>query len=163
MKGLRSVALVLGLAAALAAPALSGQRGGGGRRGGGGGQADSMKALLDRLGFTEQELAAVQKSMEAKSKARQTLEDELGKLREVAGNDKSTDQQLRGAIDSYTEALARYRETVRTEDRSLSGRLSVRSRARCLAAGALDNGLGMGGGGRGGGGGRRGGGGGRRP
>ncbi len=172
MRRLRWVALVValvGVAALSAASVLYGQGGGGGGGGvapprGGTGMMDPerMKAMMDRLGLNEKEQGAAQKSIEAKLKARQALQDELDKLREVASGDTATEQQLTQAIAQYTKAMVKYRETVQAEDRTLSGQLSVKGRARCLGEGVLENELGMrmgrrssgGGGGGGGGGGR---------
>ena len=65
---------------------------------------------------------------------------------------------------AYQKALAKYHGEVAAQDKALEAKLSVRSQARCLSVGILDNGMGMGGMRlrRGAGGGRRGGDGGRR-
>ena len=157
------VALVAVLIAAVAGTVLYGQGGGAAGRGTGAGtgagsrELDRMKLTLELLGLSTQELAAAQKSGEAKMKARQALQEELGKLRQVADDSRATDQELTRAVGAYTKAMGRYRATVQSEDGALGKKLSARSRARCLAAGALDNGLGggsrtSGGRGRGGGG-----------
>jgi len=152
MRRLRWVALVValvGVAALSAASVLYGQGGGGRGEGtaprGGMGMMDPerMQAMMERLGLNEKEQAAAQKSIEAKLKARQALQDELDKLREVASGDKATEEQLTQAIAQYTKAMVKYREAVQAEDRTLSGQLSVRGRARCLGEGVLENELGM--------------------
>ena len=170
MGRLRWVTLVVALVAAaalFAAPVLYGQGGGGGggtrgagvTPGGGMGMMDPerMQAMAERIGLNEKEQAAVQKSIEAKFKARQALQTELDKLREVAFGGQSAEQQLTQAVAQYTKAMAKYRQALQAEDTALSGQLSLRSRSRCLTEGVLENELGMrmgrrtGGGGGGGG------------
>jgi uncharacterized membrane protein YgcG len=124
---------------------------------------DRTAMSLELLGLNKQEVAAAVKCGEAKSKARQALEEERGKLRLMADDPRATDPQLTQAVAAYLKAMGTYRTVVQTQDSGLTKKLSVKSRALCLASGTLDNGLGFGGGGRrggGGGGGGRGGGGG---
>lgn len=165
MKWSSGIASAAALAAVLAASVLYAQVGGGGGAGMGArtGAMDParIRTMLERAGLNEKEQAAAQKSMEAKSKARQALQDEMDKLRLVAENSSATEQQSSQAAASYEKAMAKYREVVQTEDRTLSRELSGKSRARCLAAGIIDNGLGYSGRTRTGAGGMRGGGGGR--
>ena len=171
MKWSSGIASAAALAAVLAASVLYAQVGGGGGAGMGArtGAMDParIRTMLERAGLNEKEQAAAQKSMEAKSKARQALQDEMDKLRLVTENSSATEEQSSQAAASYEKAMAKYREVVQTEDRTLSRELSGKGRARCLAAGIIDNGLGYSGrtrtgaGGAGGAGGMRGGGGGR--
>ena len=106
-------------------------------------------AMVARLNLTEAEQAAAVKAVLAKAKARQALQDELAKLRTVANDDQATDEQITKQLDAVTAARRAYRTVARDEDQTLTAALSVRGRARCLAAGILDNGLTMMGGGRG--------------
>jgi hypothetical protein len=110
--------------------------------GGGAFDRDRTQGTLELLGLSKQELAAALKSAELKWKARQALEAERGKLRLLADDRQATDKQLSQAIAAYTKAMAAHRATVQSEDSALVKQLSVRSRAHCLAAGVLDNGLG---------------------
>jgi hypothetical protein len=170
MRKLGWVVLVLVLIAVVAGTVLYAQAAGGegGRRGAGGPgmERQRMALALQGLGLNEKETEAAEKAMAAKLEARTALQDDLGKLRLVADNPSSTDQQINQAIDAYDKAMARYRTTVQAQDSALAKQLSPRSHAKALAAGLLDNGLGGGrvrtGGGRMGGGGGRGGGGGMR-
>jgi len=143
MKRLWWLMLVVVLVAAVAMSVVYGQ--GGGRGGPGAAGEDRTAAMMARLGLNEKEQAAVAATMLAKSAARQALQEELGKLREAAYDEKAKDEQLTQAVDRYTKAVAKYREKVQSEDRSLTGKLSAKGRARCLAEGVLDNGLGGGG------------------
>ena len=165
------VALVVALIAVVTGSVLYGQAGGGAPApagdaavapGGGPAtgmmSAERMKAMLDRLDLTAEDRAAVEKSLPVMLKARQALQDELGKLRTVAYDTTATPEQITQAIERYMEARSKYREATRPENRALSEKLSPRGRARCLVAGILDNGLGFGGGPRMGMGGRPGGG-----
>jgi hypothetical protein len=172
MKKLGWVVCVLLLVAMVAGTVLYGQATGGAAgpqgAGGPGMSRERMAVALQGLGLNEKEVAAAEKSMDAKQKARQTLQDELAKLRLVADNPSSTDQQINQAIAAYTKEMNRYRATVQAEDSALAKQLSPRSHAKALASGLLDNGIGGGrvrtGGGRPGGGMRGGGmGGGGRP
>ncbi|MGD0112427.1 MAG: hypothetical protein ABSD48_11235 [Armatimonadota bacterium] len=182
----RWAALMVALLVLVTASVLHAQ--GGGRapgRGGGRGtrsgmgaegatDAERITSALQRIGLSDKEQAAAEKALTAKLKARQTLRDDLEKLRQVASNKQASQQQLKQAIGAYTKAMGRYQALVQEEDRALSTHLSLRGRASCLAAGVLDNAMGMGsrsrggsggpGGGRGGpgGGGGRGMGGGRQ-
>ncbi len=172
MKKLGWVVVVLVLVAMAAGTVLYAQAAGGGATnaapGRGAGAAamerERMMAQLETLGLSSKESAAAEKSVDAKLKARQALQTEMGKLRQVSENPSATDQQLDEAIGAYTKAMERYRAEVQAQDSALSKELSPKSRAKALVAGLLDNGLGgrgmrMGGGGRpGGGGGGRGGG-----
>ena len=170
--------VVLAVTAALillvAMPALVAQEAGGNARGGrmgrgpgggGAGAAPTMQEQIDsalkQAGLNDSERAAAERTMQAKMAARQELMTAFGQLRSASSDEKATDEQLKQAIDAYGQALMKHRSTVQTEDQNLVKQLSVKSRARCLAFGVLDNGLGMGGGmrGGGGGGGMRGGGG----
>jgi hypothetical protein len=139
----------------------------GGRRGAQAGaregrsDADRIAVMLEPLGLPAAERTAAEKALGAKIKARQALRQDLDKLRETAANKRASQQQLARAIDQYTKAMERYRTLIRNEDHALSARLSTRGRAVCLAAGVLDNAMGMGSRSRGGGGGSSGPGGGR--
>jgi len=106
--------------------------------------AERIKSALQQIGLSDKEQAAAEKALMAKLKARQALRDNLEKLRQVASNKQASQQQLKQALDAYTKALARYRALVQEQDRTLFAHLSLRGRASCLAAGVLDNGLGMG-------------------
>ena len=163
------ITLAVAVMALVAGAMLYGQGAGGGRGGdrAGAGAFDRERAqlTLELLELSKPEVAAALKSAEAKWKARLALEEARGKLRFAGDDRQATDQQLGQDIASYAKAMGSYRTAVQSEDAALVKKLSVRSRARCLAAGVLDNGLGSGGrtrgGGRGGesesGGGRRGG------
>lgn len=107
---------------------------------------ERMKAMVDRLELGPEDRAAVEKSLPALLKARQSLQDELGKLRTVAYDPNATPEQLTAAVEKYQTARADSRRATRPELRTLTDALSPRGRARCLVAGILDNGLGLGGG-----------------
>jgi hypothetical protein len=112
-------------------------------------EPERAKAMVARLNLTEAESAAAVKAVLAKAKVRQALQDELAKLRTVANDEQATDEQITKQLDAVTAARRAYRTVARDEDQTLTAALSVRGRARCLAAGILDNGLTMMGGGRG--------------
>ena len=166
----RSSVVVLAVAAVLsllvALPALVAQEAGGnapgGRMGRGPGGAgpgagptmqEQMDSALKQAGLNDSERAAAERAVKTKMDARQELTTAFGQLRRTNSDAKATDEQLKQAVDAYGQALTKYRNAVQTEDQNLVKQLSVKSHARCLALGVLDNGLGMGGGMRGGGGG----------
>jgi tetratricopeptide (TPR) repeat protein len=101
-----------------------------------------MARMLDQAGLTDNEKAAAKKAMAAKEKARQTLANELEKLRAVAQQDNPTDAELTDALALYPPALADYRKAVEAADQALIKLLSVKAQVRCLSLGILDNGLG---------------------
>ena len=122
--------------------------------------AKAFDEALEKLGLTAKERTAAKEAMEKKRAAHQELRHELGKLQEAVADPKATDQSLQRAISSYRTAMERAEQKMAVVDRELAGKLSVKSQAKCLALGLLDNGLGRGGGmGMRGGGGDRGGGG----
>jgi hypothetical protein len=155
-----AVVLVLAAASVLCAQMGEGGRGRGGGRGaapsarGGGSDAERIAGLLDALGLAAGERAAAEKTITAKMKARQALRQELEKLRATAADKQASQRELTRAFDQYSKVMARYHTAIRNEDRALAARLSARGRTVCLAAGVLDNAMGMGsrtrGGGRGG-------------
>jgi len=152
------------------APEQGAQRWEGGRAG----PADRSEWELERLSRTltearliGDERSAAEAAVRAKTEARRALFTALGELRAATEDPKATGEWLSQAMAAYQKALAKYRGEVAAQDKALEAKLSVRSQARCLSVGILDNGMGMGGmrvrrgvgeGRRGGGGGRRGGG-----
>jgi hypothetical protein len=125
------------------------------------GEAERIAEMLKPLGLPAKEQAAAEKTIAAKIKAHRELRQQFDKLQEVAANKSASQQQFSRAFDQYTKAVDQYHSVVRSEDRALVAKLSPRGRVVCLAAGVLDNGMGMGARREGGGGGRGGPGGGR--
>ncbi len=168
--------LVVGLLLAQQQGDTSGAAGQGAQRWEGGrpGPADRSEWELERLSRTltearliGDERSAAEAAVKAKLEARRALFTALGELRAATEDFKATDEGLTQAMAAYQKALTEYRGEVAAQDKALEAKLSVRSQARCLSLGILDNGMGMGGmrlrrgaggGSRGGGGGRRGGG-----
>jgi hypothetical protein len=139
-------------------------------RGGSAGAPDMSEWELERLSraLTEARLigderSAAEAAVKAKLEARRALFTALRELRGATEDTKATDAGLTQAMAAYQKALTKYRGEVAAQDKALEAKLSVRSQARCLSIGILDNGMGMGGmrSRRGTGGGRRGEGGGR--
>jgi len=129
-----------------------GTPGQGGRAGTGGaaGPPDSSARDLERLGamLTDARLigaerTAAEAAVTKKLEARRDLITALGDLRAATEDTKVTDEGLKQAVGTYEKALAKYRGVVETQDKALVAKLSVRSQARCLAVGILDNGIGM--------------------
>jgi len=146
------VALVLSVSTGLAGAG----RGAGPRAQGGHGGDDGAQAFdqaLEKAGFTAAETTAITAMMEAKQAAHQELRRELDTLRRIAMDPKATDEQLKKATAEYRRVRERTDQKFAALDKELAGKLSVRSQARALAMGLLDNGFGMGMGPRGGGGG----------
>jgi hypothetical protein len=125
--------------------------------------AERVAEFVEPLGLPAKEQAAAEKALTAKLRAHRELRQQFEKLQDVAADKSASRQQLSRAFDDYTKAVDRYQSLVRSEDRALVAKLSPRGRVVCLAAGVLDNGMGLGArrGGGGGGGGRGGPGGGR--
>jgi hypothetical protein len=172
------LALVVGMLLAQQGGGGGGTAAGGAQAGpaGGGTRADAaareqqrMNDLLLSAGLTAAERTAVEPAAKAKLEARQQLMTALTDLRAASEDTAATDAKLKQAIATYQKAAAKYRSQVEAQDKAMVAKLSVRSQARCLALGIIDNGLGMsfrragggGGGMRGGGGGGGGMGGGR--
>jgi len=105
-------------------------------------QEQMLERMLEQAGLTDDEKAAAKKAMKAKNDARQALAQKLGDLRGVADNPDATDQQLRDALAAYRAAMTEYRQKATAQDQALAAQLSLRSQARCIALGILDNGLG---------------------
>jgi hypothetical protein len=154
MKRMSWLAWVAGLVVVASACVVYAQGGGGGtRRGPGAGaetgmgmmQTERAQMMLGRLGLNEQEQTAARTAIANKLRARVTLGEELGKLRTAAFDEEATQAQLTKAVEDYNKAMATYRNTIQTEDKALASKLSVRSRARCLAMGVLENETGVGG------------------
>ena len=132
---------------------------GGGGPGGQMSEADRAKMrdqMIDRMlgqaGLNDTEKAGAKRALKAKDEARRLLSAALDKLRGVANASNSSNAQLQNALTAYRTALALYRKKTADADAALANQLSLRSHARCLALGILDNGLGFGGGRMGGGG-----------
>jgi hypothetical protein len=121
-------------------------------RGGAGGERSFDPAARDqeRIGqvLTDAKLIGAERSaaeaaLTTKYEARRDLMTALGGLRAATEDSKTTDDGLKQAVGTYEKALAKYRGVVETQDKALVAKLSVRSKARCLAVGILDNGIGM--------------------
>ena len=106
---------------------------------------ERMSRALTEAGLTGSERSAAESALRAKLEARRELMTALAELRSVSEDTKATDDKLKQAIAVYQKALTKYRGEVAAQDKALEAKLSVRSRARCLAVGILDNGMGMGG------------------
>ena len=143
---------------ASAAPVQMAQMPPGGPGGGGGmgpfgqmSEADRAKIreqmterVLEGAGLNAKEKAAARKTMKAKEAARRDLMDQRTALQRVTNKAKPTDAELKQGLAAYRAALAQYRAQMQSLDQALVRQLSVRSQARCMTLGILDNGLGMG-------------------
>ena len=114
-----------------------------------------MDRMLEQAGLTDNEKAAAKKALAAKNQARQTLTDQLTVLGAVVDKADASQNELKDALKAAYAAIGQYRKAVAAADDALVAELSVKSQARCLALGILDNGLGGMGMGRPGMGGRR--------
>lgn len=140
-------ALIISVSAALA----GGGRGAGPRPQGdrgpvrrGADATETIDQALEKAGFTAAEREAIATATEEKQRAHLQLRQELGKLRQVANDPKASEEALRNAITSYRRAMERAEQALAAADRELLGKLSVRSQARALTLGLLDNGFGRG-------------------
>lgn len=106
-------------------------------------EQERVSAALTRAGLIGAERAAAEAALKAKQEARRQLMSALEELRSVAEDPKASEAKLKEAIAAYQQQLAKYRATVEAEDKALVAKLSVRSHARCLAVGILDNGIGL--------------------
>jgi Spy/CpxP family protein refolding chaperone len=102
-----------------------------------------LDLVLERLGLTEAEKAAVKKAARAKMEAAAPLTRELQALGQTARNDEATDQELKAALRRFDAALLAYRQKAKAIDAQLIKALSLRARAALTAMGVLDNGMGM--------------------
>lgn len=101
-----------------------------------------LERMLDQAGLTDQEKTAARKTMKAKDEVRQALAQRLDGLRRAADKPDATEQELGDALAAYRAAMTEYRRKAAAEDQALAGQLSLKSQARCMALGILDNGLG---------------------
>jgi len=126
-------------------PRAAGPGPGGAGFGPGADMAQFMDAMLDRLGLSATEKPAVKAALQAKLKARQELSDHLQAFREQVRAQNLSADVARKALDSYRRYQRDYEQQVAGIDQGLSRKLSPVSQARLVAAGVIDNGLGMGG------------------
>ena len=127
--------------------AYAGQGPLGGRTGSADRDLERLSRTLTEAGLIGTERSAAETAAKAKLEARRELVTALEELRAATEDTKATDEKLGKAMAAYRKALSKYRGQVEAQDRALAAKLSVRSQAKCLAAGILDNGLLMGGGG----------------
>jgi len=149
MRRIGVVTLVTAGVLTLLVGVLLAQGGGGGRRGyrqgGGAPEGDRLGAALIQAGLTDDERAAAEVAVRTKLEARRKLMASLEQLRATAEDAKASNDSLAKAIAAYQQEMARFRGLVQAQDKALIAKLSVRSQARCLAIGVLDNAVGMGG------------------
>jgi hypothetical protein len=105
-------------------------------------QKQMIEGMLQFAGLNDTEKAAATKAMETKMEARQTLNTALMKLFSVSNDPNAPDKDLKDTLTAYRTALAQYQKTVTTADEALSAKLSLRSKAKAMAMGILDNGAG---------------------
>ena len=101
--------------------------------------------LLERAGLNKKEVALVRKTQEAKMQARRRLLTEMRILERSAYKKNATDKELREFITRYRSAMTAYRNRIASLDKALTEKVSLRSQARLLCMGVLENGLGRGG------------------
>ncbi len=116
---------------------------GGMGRGGGGGMAGGMSAMLDQMGLSAGEKAAVERAAQDKMSANQQLRSELQRLQAVADRAGVTAADAKKAVASYLGVKAQIAKKNAQTDATLMKSLSPVAQAKCLAAGIVDNGLGM--------------------
>jgi len=109
-------------------------------------RAQMLERVLELAGLSAKEKAAAKKALTAKEQARRGLASELVNLERAATSARPSDRQLQDALSSCRRAVAQYHKKVAAEDAALVKQLSLKSQARCMALGILDNGLGFAGG-----------------
>jgi hypothetical protein len=108
-------------------------------------RAQMVDRMLDQAGLTAKEKTAAKKALAAKAKAREQLQAAHGKLMAVVSKAKVSNGELQRAMTAYRAAQTRYEAAIVAIDKALVKQLSVKSQAKCLAFGILDNGLSFGG------------------
>jgi hypothetical protein len=128
-----------------------GMGGGMGRPGGRMGSRNIQEMMKQReahfkemTGLTDKEVVLLRQTMNAKMQARQRLTEQMGVLEKVAFKKNATDAELRNAAAAYRKSVSAYRSKIASLDAALAEKLTLRSRTRLLALGALDNALGNG-------------------
>ena len=110
-------------------------------------QASKMKERSKRstgmLELAEDEQAYVNEALARKMDARQLLQSELLALLTRALDRQATDEELLEAIADVERVRQQVTERVKEIDVDLNQRVPLRARARMLASGMLDNGLGL--------------------
>jgi hypothetical protein len=104
---------------------------------------DHAKRMARLPEVNPEEQRAIDQAIDRKFAVRTALKDHVMELFEVAMDPDATDERLSKAMDDYREFKKRYDERIREIDQGLTKNASVRTRARMLSAGILDNGLGV--------------------
>src|SRR5262249_11068697 len=104
---------------------------------------DFAKRMTQLPAVTPEEQKAIDQAIDRKFAAQMALKDHVVELFEVAMDPDAPEERLAKAMDDYLESKRRYEERIREIDQGLAKSASVRTRARMLSAGILDNGLGF--------------------
>jgi thiol-disulfide isomerase/thioredoxin len=106
-------------------------------------QAWMLVGMLKDLDLTEAESEAVKSNLQSKLEMRLKLRAQARALEDLSQGKNIMPPDLDRAVKEYEAAVGRYEKAADELDRRLIPRLSARAKARLLAAGVLDNGLGF--------------------
>jgi hypothetical protein len=113
-------------------------------RGGGGGMpADMLKRLLGDLNLSPADTKLVKSVLRSKMALRGVLDEKTRLMDDLARRSATPEAELAEAIADFEKALAEYQKAAAEQDRKLSAKVSARVKARLLAAGVLENGIGF--------------------
>jgi hypothetical protein len=104
---------------------------------------DRTRKTIEALKIPDAEQKAIDAAVEGKFAAREQLQKQSLWLYQVAVDLESSDEALDRAIKDYLEAKDRFQRRIRKIDDDLVKRVSLRTRAKIITTGALDNGLGF--------------------
>jgi hypothetical protein len=104
---------------------------------------DYAKRMARLPEVSPEEQKAIDQAIDRKFAARTTLKDHIMELFKVAMDPDASEEQLSKAIGDYRQSKKRYDERIRQVEQELTKNASVRTKARMLSAGILDNGLGF--------------------
>jgi hypothetical protein len=101
------------------------------------------RMMVEALKISEAEKKAIDEAVASKFAAREQLQSQSLRLFQVAIDLRATDDELGHAVEAYAVAKDRFQLRIREIDEELVKRISVRTRAKIITTGTLDNGLGF--------------------
>jgi hypothetical protein len=104
---------------------------------------EQTRKATEALKIPDAEQKAIDAAIEAKFAARQELQNQSLLLYRVAVDLESSEEQLDRAVKDFLAAKDRFQRRFREIDDELVKRISLRTRAKMLTTGTLDNGLGF--------------------
>lgn len=99
--------------------------------------------MVRSLQLPEAEQKAVDEAIQKKVAAREMLQRKVFSLYELAVNERAAEAELAQAVNEYLEAKKNFQQAIQKADDELVASVSTRTKARLIASGIIDNGLGF--------------------